>query len=375
MLGLGLVAVLSLAACVAWIVRRSGAASTSAQGRSGPPAGASYAPAPEPPSPRARQRDVRPTPVQPAPGRPPIERSALTAPVPEDHSPPERPSSHVEEGSFERDLAEAPGSASIALRRTRPAAQSTFRQRLQPGLCPDASEASQVRETLISRFHSEDWGRAGRLYVDPRLPEGAHLPLLHHLRQAEREVFTQLGLEPQPPDVFAYLDKELLVAAACTNRNVVAYYDGALHVVMDHEEIQASVVHEYTHHALMSQGILGPAWAQEGIAMLVAREAWWLAPARLGEIREAPMPLEVMEQSIPYTLRPEQAVLFYVQAASMVACMVRGDGASLRGLMDALGAAAGAAQGEDSYDPALFLEPSAWQRCIDGLMSSARSAR
>ncbi|WP_437806948.1 translation initiation factor IF-2 [Sorangium sp. So ce1078] len=246
-----------------------------------------------------------------------------------------------------------------------------YRQRLQPGLCPDPSEASQVRETLISRFRNEDSGGAGQLYVDPRLPEGAHLPLLHHLQQAEREVFTQLGLDPQPPDVFAYFDKELLVAAACTNRNVIAYYDGALHVVMDQEEIQASVLHEYTHHALMSHGIVGPAWAQEGIAMLVAREAWWLDPARLGAVREAPMPLGVMDQSIPYTLRPEEAVLFYVQAASMVACMVRENGAGLRGLMDALGTGAGAAQGEGSYDPSLLLDPSAWQGCIDGLIRSA----
>ncbi|WP_437949871.1 translation initiation factor IF-2 [Sorangium sp. So ce296] len=246
---------------------------------------------------------------------------------------------------------------------------------MQPGLCPDPSEAAQIRQTLIARFRNEDWAAAGRLYVDPRLPEGAHLPLLHHLQQAEREVLAQLGLDPEPPDVFAYFDKELLVAAACTNRNVVAYYDGALHVVLDHDDVQASVVHEYTHHALMSQGILGPAWAQEGIAMLVAREAWWLDPARLEQVRDAPMPLEVMEQSIPYTLLPEQAVLFYVQSATMVACLVRGTDAGLRGLMGALGTPAGAAQGAGSYDPSQLLDPSAWPACVDGLMRAALSER
>ncbi|XXX72846.1 translation initiation factor IF-2 [Sorangium sp. So ce134] len=287
----------------------------------------------------------------------------------------ERPPPRAEPEPFEPPLADSPATARTAPRRARRVDQSAFRQRLQPGLCPDPREASQIRETLTSRFRHEDWGRAGRLYVDPRLPEGAHFPLLHHLRQAEREVLAQLGLEPQPPDVFAYLDKELLVAAACTNRNVVAYYDGALHVVMDHEDVQASVVHEYTHHALMSHGLLGPAWAQEGIAMLVAREAWWLDPARLDQVRDAPMPLEVMERSIPYTLLPEEAVLFYVQAASMVACLVRGNDAGLRGLVDALGTAAESSRGEGSYDPSQLLDPSAWRACIEGLMKPARGAR
>ncbi|WP_437284569.1 translation initiation factor IF-2 [Sorangium sp. So ce406] len=246
---------------------------------------------------------------------------------------------------------------------------------MQPGLCTDPGEASRARETLISRFDQEDWGGAGRVYVDPRLPEGTHLPLLHHLDQAEREVFVQLNLEAQRPDVFAYFDAELLVAAACTNRDVVAYYDGAMHVVMTHADVQTSVLHEYTHHVLMSHGMLGPTWVQEGIAMHVAREAWWLEPNWLGRIREDPMPLEVMERAIPYTLRSEDAVLFYVQAASMVECLVRGERARLRGLMAAMGAAGEAAQGEPSDDPSQLLEPAAWQGCIDGLMRRAGAPR
>ncbi|WP_437618627.1 translation initiation factor IF-2 [Sorangium sp. So ce1151] len=180
--------------------------------------------------------------------------------------------------------------------------------------------------------------------------------------------FAQLKLEARRPDVFAYLDTELLVAAACTNRGVVAYYDGALHVVTTRSDIQASVLHEYTHHVLMSHGKLGPAWAQEGIAMHVARETWWLDPVRLEQVRDAPMSLEVMEQAVPYTLRTEDAVLFYVQAASMVGCFVRGDGARLRRLMDAMGTAEDAAPGGSSDELSQLLEPSTWQSCIDALM-------
>ncbi|MGK3992473.1 translation initiation factor IF-2 [Sorangium sp. So ce1024] len=228
-----------------------------------------------------------------------------------------------------------------------------------------------MRETLMSRFHEEDGRGAGRLYVDPRLPEGAHLPVLQYLDQAEREVFAQLNLQAQRPDVFVYFDAELLVAAACTNRDVVAYYDGAMHVVATHADVQTSVLHEMTHHVLMSHGMLGPTWVQEGIAMHVAREAWWLDPSWIGRIREAPMALEVMEQAVPYTLGSDEAVLFYVQAASMTYCLARGDRARLRGLLALMGAAGHAAQAELPDDPSQLLEPDAWHACTDGLMRQA----
>ncbi|WP_437677862.1 translation initiation factor IF-2 [Sorangium sp. So ce131] len=228
---------------------------------------------------------------------------------------------------------------------------------------------------MISHFRDESWGDAGRLYIDPRLPDGAHVHLLPHLDQAEGEVLAQLGLKPRRPDVFAYVDAELLVAAACTNPNVVAYYDGALHVVMTHADVGTSVLHEYAHHALMSHGMLWPAWAQEGIAMHVAREAWWLEAARLERVRDDPMPLEVMEQSIPYTLPPDQAVLFYVQAAGMVDCFVHGEAPRLRKLMDAMDTAGEAAQGEHYDEMARVLDPSTWQGCIDRLMRYAHPER
>ncbi|AUX39674.1 translation initiation factor IF-2 [Sorangium cellulosum] len=224
----------------------------------------------------------------------------------------------------------------------------------------------------MAHFRDERWGDAGRLYVDPRLPEGAHVPLLSYLDQAEHEVFALLNLKPQRPDVFAYFDTELLVAAACTHPNVVAYYDGALHVVTTHEDVGTSVLHEYTHHALMSQGMLWPAWAQEGIAMHVAREAWWLGAARLERVRDDPMPLEVMEQSVPYTMPPDQAVLFYVQAASMVYCFVQGEPSRVRKLMDAMDTTGEAAQGEQYDQMSRILDPSTWQGCVDGLMQDTR---
>ncbi|WP_437752150.1 translation initiation factor IF-2 [Sorangium sp. So ce1389] len=369
-LGLGLVMVIAVVARVAWVARRSGTASTSAQQRSRPPTVPSGAPAPEPPPPRALERSASSIPSQAPSGRPPTQATSVRAPAPgpEDQAALEPPSPAREQEPLEPPLDEVPTKAATAPRRARRLEQSAFQRRLQPGLCTDPREAARARETLISRFRDEPWGDAARLYVDPRLPDDAHLPLLYHLEQAERAVFAQLKLEARRPDVFAYLDTELLVAAACTNRGVVAYYDGALHVVTTRSDIQASVLHEYTHHVLMSHGMLGPAWAQEGIAMHVARETWWLDPVRLEQVRDAPISLEVMEQAVPYTLRTEDAVLFYVQAASMVGCFARGDGARLRRLMDAMGTLEEAAPGGSSDELSQLLEPSTWQSCIDALM-------
>ncbi|MGK3961121.1 translation initiation factor IF-2 [Sorangium sp. So ce118] len=362
--------VIAVVARVAWMARRSGAASSSARYRSSPPAVPSGAFAPAPPPPRALPGSASAVPSQAAPGKPPTAPTWLRAPAPgpEDQAALVPPSPGPDPEPPEPPPDEVPTKAAAAPRRARRLEQSAFQRRLQPGLCTDPREAARARETLISRFHDEPWGDAGRLYIDPRLPDDAHLPLLYHLEQAERAVFAQLKLEARRPDVFAYLDTELLVAAACTNRGVVAYYDGALHVVTTRSDIQASVLHEYTHHVLMSHGMLGPAWAQEGIAMHVARETWWLDPVRLEQVRDAPMSLEVMEQAVPYTLRTEDAVLFYVQAASMVGCFVRGDGAGLRRLMDAMGTAEEAAPGGSSDELSQLLEPSTWQSCIDALM-------
>ncbi|WP_437893464.1 hypothetical protein [Sorangium sp. So ce124] len=60
--------------------------------------------------------------------------------------------------------------------------------------------------------------------------------------------------------------------------------------------------------------------------------------------------------------------MFYVQAASMVGCFVRGDGARLRSLMDAMGTAEEAALGGSSDELSQLLEPSTWKSCIDDLM-------
>lgn len=70
--------------------------------------------------------------------------------------------------------------------------------------------------------------------------------------------------------------------------------------------------------------------------MLVARETWWRAPARLRTLLAEPFSAEQMESLIPYKLPADQAVGFYVQAAWTVECLLARRRWSLAQLADTL---------------------------------------
>jgi hypothetical protein len=241
---------------------------------------------------------------------------------------------------------------------------TVLESRTQPGLCKGSSDAVDAREALVARFRAVASDGASLLYVDPRLAPGTQLGLVADLEQAESELRRVLQLAPPRPDVFAYYDTRLLLAGGCTNEDVVAYYDGALHVVPTHDDVAQSILHEYTHHALTAAGLIGPAWAQEGIAMHMAGETWWRG-GWMARVLERPFSLEVMESAVPYTLRSDQAALFYAQSAAMVACAIRGDPRGLRGLVDSL--AAGHDQAELSYQLPAASAPAAWRSCFNDL--------
>jgi hypothetical protein len=247
---------------------------------------------------------------------------------------------------------------------TRRVSITVLEARTQPGLCKGSTDAIDARDALIARFHAFSWGGASQLYLDPRLEPAAYPRLVADLMRAEKELVRVLQLAPARPDVFAYYDTELLLAAGCTNENVVAYYDGALHVVPSHDDVETSILHEYTHHALTSAGLLGPAWAQEGIAMHVAGETWWRG-GWMTRVLERPFSLEVMESAVPYTLRSDQAGLFYAQSAAMVACASRDDPRGLAGLVESL--AAGNERGELRYQLPSAAAPIAWRSCFTDL--------
>lgn len=324
-----------------------------------------------PPIERAARADIQnrrdaavdaPSSRLPAPQSEGEPESSLAEPLPPEPAPSPEPEPPPSE------LVQADESVRTRAPNTRPLELAPLQRWSQAGLCADPIEAAAAREGLRARFHNVSWGDTARLFIDPRLPAGADVLLVGHLEQAELSIKSDLGLEPERPEVFAYFDSQLLLAAACTNDDVVAYYDGALHVVLSHADVRDSVLHEYAHHALISAGLLGPTWAQEGIAMHVARERWWLDRSWLARVAARPLSLGAMEQAIPYTLSSEQAVLFYVQSASMVACAIKDDDFGVRGLFLALSAPPNPSGPELSYDLPEALEPAAWRRCIHALM-------
>jgi len=231
-----------------------------------------------------------------------------------------------------------------------------------PGLCATPADVVATREKLTETFRLLQTAGDERLHLDPRLPDGAEAGVVNAIEQARIAAHRYLGLSPPPPPIFVYFDRQLMKAAACINEEVVAFYDGALHVVAGRDDLQLSVTHEYAHHALMSSGVMGPAWAQEGIAMILAGETWWQQPSRLEALLQAPFASDDMDRVIPYKLPADQAVSFYVQAALTVQCLRHLRGWSLRDLADAL--RAGHGSGSVTYDLPELDQSSFLSHCV-----------
>jgi hypothetical protein len=121
--------------------------------------------------------------------------------------------------------------------RTREVSLVRLRLWSQPGMCAAAGEALSARQVLSARFRYWDGGELGLFHVDPRLPLDAPTPILGYIADAERELARRLKLSVARPETFLYFDEQLLTAAACISPNVVAYYDGALHVAASNPEL------------------------------------------------------------------------------------------------------------------------------------------
>jgi len=243
----------------------------------------------------------------------------------------------------------------------------------KPGLCTNSFDAASVRETMTSNFRRLELGEKGALYLDPRLPADAERPLLGSVDQAEKELRLRLGLLPPRPTIFVYFDQQLLKAAACINEEVAAFYDGALHVVAGRPDLPVSMLHEYSHHALFHVGLSAPTWAQEGIAMNIARERWWQEPHFLAALLDRPFSMDDMDRSIAYKLKPEQAIAFYVQSAALVECVLRARHWSLRELFSAL--SSGASPDSVSYDLPELDRRSFLRECVEQGFSGAPAGR
>jgi len=271
---------------------------------------------------------AREVPVQSAPA------SALTGAPASDDSAGDQSAAAEPLPGVPDDTAEAPPGP--ARPRTREVSLTRLRLWSQPGMCAATGDALSARQILSARFRYWEGGELGLFHVDPRLPLDAPTPILGYIAEAEHEVARRLKLSVARPETFLYFDEQLLTAAACISPNVVAYYDGALHVAATDADLRASVLHEYTHHVLISSGLLAPAWAQEGIAMNIASETWWRERRWYTALLERPFGIDDLDESIPYKLAPDQAVLFYAQSAALVACVLESNGWRLEALFNAL---------------------------------------
>src|SRR6185295_6161352 len=193
--------------------------------------------------------------------------------------------------------------------------------------CAMPDEATEAQDRLRARFRAVEWGDPAHLFVDPRLPASLDQPLLSALSRAERDVGEALGLLPARPEVFAYFDLELLRKTSCVGDASAGFYDGALHLMVTRRGLPERLGQQYARHALVSRGLVGPSWAREGMALLVARETWWREPGWLARVAGAPVDLEAMEREWPDALPQREAGLFYARAAAMCSCALpAGDG-------------------------------------------------
>jgi hypothetical protein len=184
-----------------------------------------------------------------------------------------------------------------------------------PGMC--AAETSRDAQEARIRYLASfvpiiAWHTT--VYAAPDVPSHAVESVRSYLEPLHQLVNSQLGLESEPPPIYLYPTAEAVRAHSCTSKTAVAYYDGAIHVAAEIAELRSSLRHEYAHHVLVSNGIGGPMWFQEGTAMAVGHDcplqAWQLW-------RDHPISLDQMVIGLPRPSTLEATTIFNAQACVM----------------------------------------------------------
>lgn len=158
-----------------------------------------------------------------------------------------------------------------------------------------------------------------KMYADTTVDAEATERLALLLGMARSRVASETGLDVPPPIVFVHRNVETLRQHSCLTSNAVAFYDGSLHVSnaphgrRGNVQLYYTVIHEYTHHALISNGVREPLWFQEGLAMHLSGE-----PIIGFDISSPEIPVAEMVDAFPYTVSPKLAERIYGQAYQMV---------------------------------------------------------
>jgi hypothetical protein len=189
-----------------------------------------------------------------------------------------------------------------------------------PALCgPSSSDKQTAWTKYLQGFRRFEAGRNvifADYTIDARALERLDAALYGFVRQ---QVSQRLGLDAPPPPIYVHASVEALRKYSCVNDAAVAFYDGSIHLAdlskqLDGKrEMLRSLLHEYTHHVLMTHGIHEPVWLQEGLAMHVARESY-----DLSKLTPPGIDIREMSDAFPHTAPAEYAQRFYRQAFGMV---------------------------------------------------------
>jgi hypothetical protein len=217
-----------------------------------------------------------------------------------------------------------------------------------PGMCledPRPGFAMARARYLESFAPTEAWHTT--LYVHPDVPEWAARVVQDNLEKTSTRVTSYLHHTAEPPRIYLYPSVEKLREHSCASAVAVAYYDGAIHLALESvtaqdtltdgwpsvpRELQEmlerrreslitkSLLHEYVHHVLVSNGVGKPIWFQEGAAMLVAHDGphdFWTV------WRKNPIDLRRMVGTFPQTSSLTDATIFCAQSYVMIEFLER----------------------------------------------------
>lgn len=196
---------------------------------------------------------------------------------------------------------------------------------MQPGLCGSRHGArAGARDALLATFVSLPDAPTTIRY-DRRVSAATLEAIGKALEIAVERVRARTGLSiPPSPRIYVYADLAQLQQVSCVNRAAIGYYDGAIHLSGDarhgQRAVVETVVHEYVHHVLSALGISTPMWLQEGLAMDVAGETWFLDPSLglVAWLQGGHLPFEAMGAAFPHASDESFALAAYCQCYAMV---------------------------------------------------------
>jgi hypothetical protein len=183
----------------------------------------------------------------------------------------------------------------------------------------DAAKVAEARGRYLSTFR----GVTETLRAHADSAEADVEVVRQQIERLQMAADSRLGIAAPLPATYLYPTVEALREHSCTSQRALAYYDGAIHLAREGRfdgGLRASLSHEYAHHVLVSHGVTGPFWLQEGTAMAFASDVpggYW------SSWRKSPLPLADMVDGPARGSSPHVTTAFHAQAAIMIELLER----------------------------------------------------